>query len=401
MFYPEYIDPKKLINNDDLLLLFKLVEKNGGSLRFVGGAVRDALVGISRTDVDLVTDMSPSEFSDMCDDEGLRCIPIGIQFFTLGVMIHNSFFKVTCLSVDEDSTQDEWKKDAAKRDLTINAVYADDKGNVFDYYNGIQDLEKGVIKFIGKPAASIDFDCIRVMRFFRFCAMFGKKIDKKSLKCCIEKKDLLQKVSLEKIKDELFKIIMAPYAIRALELLFNHGILDFLIAPPKDYNKIEKYIEKESILNLDHNVIVRIFLLFEPTLRRAERLSSIFRLNKEQKEHLLTLCQMQSHCKEFKNSASINKLIYKYGKIICKEMFIFQHLDDVDSTELSQILNTVDSINLPKFPLTGKDLLLIGADKKFIGLYLDVLKKEWIESDCSLTKNNLLDKYEKIFKYSV
>ena len=134
MFHPDYINPKKLINNDDILQLFKLVEKHGGVLRFVGGAVRDAIAGLDRTDIDMVTDMSPSEFSDMCDDEGLRCVPIGIQFFTIGVIINDSFFKVTSLSTEEDNGKDEWKSDAAKRDLTINAVYADEKGNVVLHY---------------------------------------------------------------------------------------------------------------------------------------------------------------------------------------------------------------------------------------------------------------------------
>ena len=128
MFHPDYITPQKLINsNNDILQLFKLVEKHGGVLRFVGGAVRDAIAGFNRKDIDLVTDLSPSEFSDMCDDEGLRCVPIGIQFFTMGVMINSSFFKVTSLSTEEENNKDEWKADAARRDLTINAVYADEK----------------------------------------------------------------------------------------------------------------------------------------------------------------------------------------------------------------------------------------------------------------------------------
>ena len=92
MFHPEYINPSKLVTNADILKLFELVEKHGGVLRFVGGAVRDAIAGIERSDIDLVTDMSPSEFSDMCIDEGLKCVPIGIQFFTTGVIINNSFF---------------------------------------------------------------------------------------------------------------------------------------------------------------------------------------------------------------------------------------------------------------------------------------------------------------------
>lgn len=397
MFHAEYIDPKQLIVNEDILLLFKLVEKHGGVLRFVGGAVRDAIAGYEHADIDLVTDMSPSEFSDMCDDEGLRCVPIGIQFFTLGVIINSSFFKVTSLSDDNDNNQDEWKKDAAKRDLTINAVYADEKGNVFDYYDGISDLEKGVIKFIGKPLNAVKYDHIRIMRFFRFCAIFGKKIDKNSLKCCIENKHLLRDVSQEKIKDELFKIIMAPFVVRALDLIFKYGVLDFLITPPKDVSRLQKLIDIIEKLDIPKNVIRRIFVLFEPNAHRVERLAKVFRLDKEKKEHLLSLCSAKLTIKDFQDPLSINKAIYQYGKDVCFDKFLSLSLCNENIEEIRQTLNLIKTTKKPSFPLTGKDFIKIGANTKFIGLYVDVLKKEWFENGCVQTKEELISKYEDIF----
>ncbi len=399
MFHPEYIAPQKLINgNKDIIQLFKLVEKHGGVLRFVGGAVRDAIAGFNRKDVDLVTDLSPSEFSDMCDDEELRCVPIGIQFFTIGVMINSSFFKVTSLSAEEESAKDEWKADAAKRDLTINAVYADEKGNVFDYYNGISDLENGVIKFIGTPQETIENDYIRIMRFFRFCAMFGKKVDKKSLNACIENKALLRRISTDKIKEELFKILMAPYAVQTLQMIFENGILDFLIAPPKDINNLAKLDNLIAYLGIEKSVIRRIYVMFEPDSRRAGRLADIFRLSKEQKEYLSALSKAKLTFKSFKDSVSINKAIYQYGKDICKDKWLCLNLGNDDKEAVKQILNTLDSTTIPVFPLNGKDLLKTGADAKFIGLYLDVLKKEWFENGCCSSKEVLLKKYQDILK---
>ncbi len=397
MFHPEYINPNKLIANEDILKLFKLVEKHGGVLRLVGGAVRDAIAGFERSNIDLVTDLSPSEFSDMCDDEGLRCIPIGIQFFTIGVMVNSSFFKVTSLSPEEDNIKDEWKTDASKRDLTINAVYADEKGNVFDYYNGIKDLENGVIKFIGKPEDTIEYDYIRIMRFFRFCAMFGKKIDRKSLKACIKNKHLLKKVSADKIREELFKIMTAPYAVRALELIFDNGILDFLIAKPKNLNNMDKLDKIVNELGLKKDVIRRIFVIFEPDSKRANRLSDIFRLNKEQKEHLLALCKSKLTPEDFKDSVSITKSIYRCGRDVCRDVWILLNFENKNKNKIKEVLNTVDSIKIPAFPLTGKDLIKIGADTRFLGLYLDVLKKEWFESGCTLNKEELTQKYIQTF----
>ncbi len=397
MFHPEYIDPRKLINNDDIVKLFSLVEKHGGVLRFVGGAVRDAIAGFERKNIDLVTDLSPSEFSDMCDDEGLRCVPIGIKFFTIGVVVNNSFFKVTSLSSEEDNNKDEWKSDAKQRDLTINAVYADEKGNVFDYYNGIDDLEKGVIKFIENPQETIERDYIRIMRFFRFCAMFGKKIDKKSLNACIANKAALRKISTEKIKEELFKILMAPYAVNTLKIIFENGILDFLIAPPKSIDNLEKLNTLVEALNIEKSIIRRIFVMFEPDAKRAGRLADIFRLNREQKDYFLKLSKAKISEKSFKDSVSINKILYQYGKNLCRDKWLCLNLDNQNIPEIRHILNTVDSYKTPVFPVNGKDLIHLGADIKFIGLYLDVLKKEWFEAGCCCSKEFLLEKYRNIF----
>ncbi len=398
MFHPEYINPKKLIVNNDILRLFQMVEKHGGVLRFVGGAVRDAIAGFPRSNIDLVTDMSPSEFSDMCDDEGVRCVPFGIQFFTIGVMLNSSFFKVTSLSSEEDNIKDEWKNDASMRDLTINAVYADEKGNVFDYFNGIKDLENGVIKFIGKPEETINADYVRIMRFFRFCAMFGKNIDKKSLKACIKNKSLLKNVSADKIKEEFFKIILAPYAVRTLELIFDNGILDFMVAKPKNLNCLDKLENLEKELCLEKNVILRLYSIFQPDTRRAERLAKIFKLSKNQKEHLLALATSKLSPENFKDTVFINKSIFKYGKDICKDMLIYLNIGNNNIDNIKHILNTVDSTNISTFPISGKDLIKIGADTKFLGLYIDVLKKEWFDSGCLLSKSELLEKYIKELK---
>lgn len=401
MFHPNYIEPNKLITNSCIAQLFQMVERHGGILRFVGGAVRDAIMGFPHADIDLVTDMSPSEFSEMCNDEEVRCVPIGIQFFSLGVIIHDHFFKVTCLSSDNDSSQDEWKRDASCRDLTINAVYADDKGNVFDYYNGIEDLKTGSIKFIGKPLKAIQADPLRIMRFFRFCAMYGKKIDKKSLKCCIENKILLHSVSLEKIKEELFKIIVAPYSVRALELIFKYGVLDFILSAPKGFEKLEKLDKLVNLLKIEKDIIRRIYVLFEPTAKRASRLAAIFKLNKEQKEHLCKLCLAHVSAKDFKDIVSIRKVIYRYGRNICVDLFLLLNIDNEDTYSVSSTLNTLLSIKINDFPLKGSDLIKLGVSKEHIGLHLEILKNIWFENGCLLSKDEILQKYSKNFKYNV
>ena len=224
-----------------------------------------------------------------------------------------------------------------------------------------------------------------------------KKIDEKSLTACIENKAYLRRISADKIKEELFKILMAPYAVQALQLIFEHGILDFLIAPPKDINNLAKLDNLVAFLGIEKSIIRRIYVMFEPDSRRAGRLADIFHLNKEQKEYLLTLSKARLTLKNFKDSVSINKAIYQYGKEICKDKWLCLNLDNQEKEIVKQILNTLDSTHNPVFPLKGKDLIALGANTKFLGLYLDVLKKEWFESGCLATKDVLLSKYQSIF----
>ena len=148
MFKDKYLNIDNLISNPNILNLFRIVENHGGVLRFVGGAVRDAIAGIKGFDLDLATDLSPDELVEACEENGLRTIPIGIKFGTVGVLIDNQVLEITSLRKDiktdgrhaEVVFTSDWNEDASRRDLTINAVYADEKGNVFDYYNGVDEI---------------------------------------------------------------------------------------------------------------------------------------------------------------------------------------------------------------------------------------------------------------------
>lgn len=163
MFKDKYLDISKLTANPHIFNLFKVVEKHGGVLRFVGGSVRDAIAGMKGFDLDLATDLSPDELVEACEESGLKTIPIGIKFGTVGVVIDNQVLEVTSLRKDiktdgrhaEVVFTSDWNEDASRRDLTINAVYADEKGNVFDYYNGVDDLEKALSASSAAPASAL------------------------------------------------------------------------------------------------------------------------------------------------------------------------------------------------------------------------------------------------------
>ena len=259
MFHPEYIAPQKLINNNDILQLFQMVEKHGGVLRFVGGAVRDAIAGFNRQDIDLVTDMSPAEFSDMCMDEGIRCVPIGIQFFTTGVLINNSFFKVTSLCSEEDTGKDEWKSDAAKRDLTINAVAINIRsGEIVDLFGGIEDFQNRIIR--GICDENFIDDPLRMLRIFRFHSVLGFDIDDSLVSVVRNNSELVLKPAKERVEYELMKLFNGLYVPQALLKMDESQVLELLFpfvrelkrVPPNAHHHLDLFNHSiETIRQLD------------------------------------------------------------------------------------------------------------------------------------------------------
>ncbi len=259
MIKDNYLDINKIIDDAKILKLFRAVEAQGGVLRFVGGCVRDALKGIKGFDLDLATDLSPDELVEACSDYGLKTVPIGIKFGTIGVIIGDKVLEVTSLRKDVQTDgrhavvefTDNWEEDASRRDLTINAVYADEKGNVFDYYNGINDLEQGIVRFIGNANQRIKEDYLRILRFFRFYSYFGKQpIDNKALKACRDNKDGLKTLSLERIRDEFGKILLSPNVVETLQIMIDNDILSYILPTPPHLDKLDflkKLVDKEKI----------------------------------------------------------------------------------------------------------------------------------------------------------
>ena len=290
MFKDKYLDISNIITDEKIFHLFSAVENHGGVLRFVGGAVRDALRGIKGADLDLATDLSPDELVEACSEHGLKTIPIGIKFGTVGVLIGNKVLEVTSLRKDiktdgrraEVEFTTDWEIDASRRDLTINAVYADEKGNVFDYYNGVNDLESGIVRFIGSPTIRIKEDYLRILRFFRFYSIFGiGEIDKKALKACKENKEGLKLLSGERIRDEFSKILVSSKASHVVKIMADNGILDNILPTPNNFDNLDFIIYLCEKYQLKPSWMRRLFICFNPDISLAENLAMRLKMSKK------------------------------------------------------------------------------------------------------------------------
>ncbi len=206
--------------------------------RFVGGAVRDTLLGLAPADtgaidIDIATSLPPQEVLERLEDARIRAVPTGLAHGTITAVTEGGTVEITTLRRDVATDgrhatiayTDDWREDAARRDFTINALYADpDSGEIFDYFGGLDDLSAGLVRFIGDPLQRIAEDHLRILRFFRFHARFGTEIDAAGLEACTTRANDLMALSRERIAAELLKLLVAARAVAVIALMVERGI---------------------------------------------------------------------------------------------------------------------------------------------------------------------------------
>lgn len=404
MMKPNFLDMSKLLTSKRIYRLFDAVEVHGGTLRFVGGAVRDTLAGRHNNfDLDLASDLSPDELVEACQDYGIKTIPIGLKFGTVGVIMDNQVLEVTSLRKDiktdgrhaEVEFTDDWSVDASRRDLTINAVYADLYGNVFDYYNGITDLENGIVRFIGNPDERVKEDYLRIMRFFRFYSIFSKKpIDKNALKACVDNKDGLRTISIERVRDELFKLLVTPKAAETMQIIFEKEILSyFLPSKSTHFEALQHLTELVEDMKYEGNFLRRLFVFYQPNSSEAENIARTLRFSKKQKDIFVSWAKINLMPENISTPTQRLRFIYRYGKTFCLDKILLTAaIYNIDSSKVANVLQEVEGAVVPIFPLRGRDLIEhnIASGEK-IGQTLTLLEQQWIDSNFNLTRSELLD----------
>lgn len=402
MFKDKYLDMSTIITDPAILKLFSAVENHGGVLRFVGGAVRDALAGLKGFDLDLATDMSPDELVETCEENNIKTIPIGIKFGTVGVIINNNVLEVTSLRKDIETDgrhakvefTSDWNEDASRRDLTINAVYADEKGNVFDYYNGIEDLEKGIVRFIGNPNLRIQEDYLRILRFFRFYSIFGKtEIDAKALAACKANQSGLSRISIERVRDEFFKIMLTPNVINTVKIMFDNEIMSYILPQAEHFDCLDYMINLVRRRNLEAMALRRLFIMYLPDEKLAESFANRLKLSKKQKDMFISWARYNPELNTFTDKASLTGLLYNFGREFCFNRFILRCAEEKREPEdFAAVLHNIQTLSIPEFTIKGRDIIEAGiSDNRKIGTILHALKGIWIKSGFTLSKEELLE----------
>ncbi|HWT11842.1 MAG TPA: CCA tRNA nucleotidyltransferase, partial [Allosphingosinicella sp.] len=226
-----------------------------GATRFVGGCVRDTLVGIEVSDIDLATRHRPEQVIARLEAAGVKAVPTGIAHGTVTAVVNGQPAEVTTLRRDVATDgrratiayTEDWREDAARRDFTINALSADPvSGEVFDYFGGIADLESRRVRFIGDPLTRIAEDHLRILRFFRFHAGYGGEVaDEAALAACAARANDLMGLSRERIADELLKLLGLADPAATVGLMVEHGILRPVLPEVAGAGRLAALVEAE------------------------------------------------------------------------------------------------------------------------------------------------------------
>ena len=267
-----------------------------GDARFVGGAVRDTLLGLDVADIDLATSVEPEEVVRRLDRVGIKAIPTGIAHGTVTAVSQGTVVEVTTLRRDVATDgrhavvayTDSWHEDAARRDFTINALYADPiTGRIDDFFGGLGDLAARRVRFIGDPLRRIAEDHLRILRFFRFHARFGAEVDATGLAACVARANDLMALSRERVASELLKLLVAPRAVETVALMLAHGILRPVLPEVATVDRLADLAATENKAGIEADAIRRLAALLPRSPSTGEAVAGRLRLSKAQRRRLV------------------------------------------------------------------------------------------------------------------
>jgi poly(A) polymerase len=380
--------------------LFEALGKT--NVRYVGGCVRNAILNLPVSDVDLATVHRPDIVISLLKKRKIRCVPTGIEHGTVTAVIDGVGYQITTLRQDVETDgrraviryTDDWTEDAKRRDFTMNALYQDYHGQIYDPLGiGLHDLERRKIRFIGKPEDRIREDYLRILRFFRFHAHYGAgPLDRAGLKASTHLASGLKKISRERVTEEFLKIVIAPRADYVLNTMVQSGIMttifskNFSAVTLKTINKLENLYNKNGIL-------AKLFLTISSSIYQQEKANLPLILTKKMKQDLQVLHRLVRTTKRFDKNV-LQELLYQYaGDIVENFIFIWSSSQDKPMVEYRRLLKLYQSTEKPLFPITGKDLKSLGFTQgPDLGAILKKLEIAWIKSGFEISRDDLLKK---------
>lgn len=409
------ISPQSWLSSPEVDHVFTALQSTGGTARFVGGCVRDALANRPVHDIDIATTTLPDQSRKLLEDTGARVIPTGIDHGTVTAIINDQSFEITTLR--EDVATDgrhatvafttNWYADAMRRDFTINAMSATQTGAVYDPYDGISDLAHGRIRFIGRPAERIAEDYLRILRFFRFYATHGKPpADSDGMTACRLAADKIGTLSAERIRDEMMKILGTPGLADTVLLMRGESILEHVLPEAGEVGRLRALVWLTTrAIRLDgirHDPLLNLAALLSADEEGSTGRAVAERWNMSGAQRArLTALTMPLDTDPLAPRNDLTKYLYEHGADITRGRALLAWADEVGlkgrlpaerTAAWISLLGMTGNQTRPAFPLSGRDIIDqgIGSGPE-VGVILRKTEDWWAENGCSADRRTCLD----------
>lgn len=392
----------KSIMTDDIQKLFQTLGTD--HVRFVGGVVRNALLGVPIGDIDLATTLTPDQVIQKLTAANIKTVPTGIDHGTVTAVINGKGYEITTLRRDVETDgrravvayTEDWAEDAARRDFTMNALYADLDGHIYDPLGqGIADLEKRKVRFVGDSETRIQEDYLRILRFFRFHSAYGKGApDKKGLAALTKFAPQIKTLSRERVTQEFTKILMGNNPQKILDVMKTRKILPDILGKNFDPDRIGSELKIERIAGiLEKDVIfcARLYIALGFSFKENAKFINHLILNKKQISLLNDVTKIKIDTKRIQNIKIAEYLYFYPWNSIAAALIISAVKENVSPINFKKTWKIFKDTKRPVFMISGKDLLALGySEGKEMGNRLKSLERKWISSHFTLTREELL-----------
>ncbi len=395
----------KLRKERNVEKIFDAIESysNKAEIRYVGGCVRKIINNEKVDDIDLATNIDPTKVKEALKKKNINFFETGIEHGTITALIENDKFEITSLRSDiktdgrhaEIKFTTDWIKDAERRDFTINSIYADINGNLFDPFDGKKDLENGLIKFVGEPQRRIEEDYLRILRYLRFFALYSNNEHHTEIKKAIKKNIVgIKKLSSERLLDELKKIYKSNCFIKLCEVKFSYEIICAIFPEFKQiefFKKLNDYT-KNNLHNLDFTFFLSLLVL--DNTDNSDYFFYKFNISKKNQKRIKLIKEFYFSKKppiKF-NSQNLWKIFYFNGKeglvdILNYKIYTSKKLDK----NLVNQINFFENKEVPKLSVTGGDLIKnFGIPEgQRVGEKLKEIENVWIKNNFKISDKNI------------
>ncbi len=385
------IDTQPWMTANETVAVMAALGADGAPARFVGGCVRDAILGRAVHDIDIATETPPETVMNRLRAANIKAVPTGIDHGTITAVTPARHFEITTLRHDVETFgrharvafTDDWAADAERRDFTMNALFCDHDGTLYDPTGGLDDLRAGRVRFVGEATARITEDVLRLLRFFRFHAWYGKGApDDDALAACRAMADKLPTLSAERVWAELRRILLAPDPAAALDLMADNGVLDHVLPEARSRPRLARLCALEARLGLDADAILRLIAVIAIDGKAAPDLARRLRMsNKENARVAANLDQAEAVAPGLDDRAS-RRALYALGADLFRDRVLIGWAEDGDDDAWPDAWRASAAWRRPVFPLKGADAIALGIPKgPAIGGALSRVEDWWIDAD--------------------